>query len=342
MESYLKELKNGDTLNIFEEEKLIFSSQSNWLNPLFEADEFIKQNSSKFNNLSAHDTAGGKAAAALMIHLGIKKVHFNLISEPAITLLEKHKVKVIFDKKVSKLACMTETILEDEENIEKIYSILRIKAKRVLGLDIKIEQLDIGYSKKIIYKNLNLEIKAGEAVIIKGENGIGKTTLIKTLLKQIPYLNGSIKINGKDLNDLDKASIGYIKQEKENQNFPTSVYEVVSMGIREKIKKEEREYLIDTSLRKCKIGHLKNRNYTTLSGGEKQRVSLARCLAQKAKILILDEPTSFLDHESEIALVNLLKDLSRNEMPTIICITHDNLFIDNLNWRVVKMENKND
>lgn len=337
-----QELKNGDTLNIFEGKDLVFSSKSNWLNPLFEADDFFNTKSKKYTNLAAHDTAGGKAAAALMIRMNIKRVHFNLISEQAINILEKHNVEVFYDKKVKKILCMTEDLLADETNIDRIYSFLRIKAKRVSGLSIDIKNLSIGYNENAIFKNLNLSIKAGESIIISGDNGIGKTTLIRTLLGEVNPVSGSITINDTNISKIPKATIGYIKQEKEKHNFPTNVKEVVEMGIREKLSKKEKNYLIETSLRKCRANHLLERNYYTLSGGEKQRVSIARTLAQKAKILILDEPTSFLDHESEDELTQILQSLNTTQMPTIICITHDLKLIKKLNWRVYKMEINND
>jgi zinc transport system ATP-binding protein len=233
---------------------------------------------------------------------------------------------------------MTEDLLSKETNIDSIYSFLRIKAKKVSGLSIDMNNVSIGYNKKAIFKNLSLSLKAGEAVVINGENGIGKTTLIRTLLGELPPVSGNITIDGTNISRIEKSTIGYIKQEKEKQNFPTNVREVVAMGIREKLAKKDKNYLIETSLRKCRANHLIDRNYYTLSGGEKQRVSIARTLAQKAKILIFDEPTSFLDHESEEELAQILQSLNTTQMPTILCITHDVELIKKLNWRVYKME----
>jgi zinc transport system ATP-binding protein len=341
MDVIKRELKNGDTLNIFEGDQLIFSSKSNWLNPLFEADEFFNSSPNEYTNLSGHDTAGGKAAAALMIRMNIKRVHFEIVSKKAEDLLNEYNIELIYDNKVDKLLCMTEDLLSDVNNIDSIYSFLRVKAKRVSGLSIDLKNLSIGYNKKAIYKNLNLSIKAGEAVIINGENGVGKTTLIRTLLGEIVPVSGSISINDTNINKIEKSTIGYIKQESEKQNFPTSVREVVEMGIREKLPKTERNYLIETSLRKCGANHLIDRNYYNLSGGEKQRVSIARTLAQRAKVLLFDEPTSFLDRESEIELTKILQSLNTTQMPTILCITHDEELIKKLDWRVYKMERNN-
>lgn len=338
MDPLTQDLIEKDTLNIFNGDKLIFSSRGNWINPLFEADEFFTKSKKKYENLSAHDTAGGKAAAALMIRFNVKRVRFNLVSELAADLLKQNNVELLYDKKVPRLKCMTENMLNDIDNIDEIYAFLRVKSGRVLGLPIDIKSLSIGYNKKSVFNNLNLSLKAGECIVIQGENGIGKTTLIKTLLGEIPPVNGSITINEMNISQIDKGIIGYIKQEKEKQSFPTSVREVVSMGIREKLNKQDMNYLIETSLRKCRAQDLIDRNYYTLSGGEKQRVSIARTIAQKARILIFDEPTSFLDQDSEKELVDLLQTLGTTQMPTIICVTHDNILIKRLNWPICKME----
>jgi zinc transport system ATP-binding protein len=338
MDPLSQDLIKNDTLNIFNGNELIFSSRGNWLNPLFEAEEFFNKSTTKYDNLMAHDTAGGKAAAALMIRFKIKKVRFNLVSDLAANILKQHNVELLYDRKVEKLKCMTEDMLKDTDNIDEIYAFLRVKSGRVAGLSIDIKNLSIGYNKKAVFKNLNLNLKAGECKVIQGENGIGKTTLIRTLLGEIPPVNGSITIDGKNITQIDKGIIGYIKQEKEKQDFPTSVREVVSMGVREKLNKRDMNYLVETSLRKCRAQDLIDRNYYTLSGGEKQRVSIARTIAQKARILIFDEPTSFLDQNSEKELVELLQTLGTTQMPTIICITHDTILIKRLNWQVCKME----
>ncbi len=341
MDKYLENLIEGTTLNVFNNNDLIFKSSSSWLYPLFELESFLNNNTNKFDNLSAHDTVGGKAAAALMIKLNIKRVNFNLISEKAKNLLDDNNIKVNYSKIIDKLLCKTEDLFEKENSIDFIYEKIKIRAKQVQGLSLKLNNLVIGYNNKEIYKFDYLEINGGESLIIEGENGIGKTTFIKTILNEIEPLSGEILINNKELSKLESKTIGYIKQEKENQDFPISVKEVVSMGVNKKLSKTEKSYLIDTSLRKCKVSHLIDRNYYSLSGGEKQKVSLARCLCQKARILILDEPTSFLDKESKTQLITILKALRQGEMPTILLITHDKEIKDELGWNTYKMEKLN-
>ena len=341
MDKFLKPLIEGTTLNVFNDNDLIFKSSSSWLYPLFELENFLNNSSTKYNNLSAHDTTGGKAAAAIMIKLKVKRVNFNLVSLKAKNLLDNNNIEAVYSKHIEKLLCKTEDLFENENSVDTIYEKIKIRAKQSVGLPLKIDNLIIGYNNKPIYKFDLLEIKGGEALIIEGDNGIGKTSLIKTLLREIKPIQGTILIDNKEIHKLNSKTIGYIKQEKENQDFPISVKEVVSMAIDKKLSKTEKNYLIDTSLRKCKVINLIDRNYYSLSGGEKQKVSLARCLCQKAKILILDEPTSFLDIESKKQLITLLKALRTGEMPTIILITHDTELKEKLNWNTYKMERKN-
>ncbi len=341
MENYLNPLIDGTTLNVFNNDELIFKSSSSWLYPILELEDFLNNSDKKFENLSAHDTAGGKAAAGLMIKLNIKKVNFNLLSNGAKNLLESNGIITHYTELIDKLMCKTEDILATESNVNNIYEKIKIRAKKEKGFPISINNLSIGYDNKTIYTFDKLDIDGGDALIIEGDNGIGKTTLIKTLLREIKPIKGNILINNKLIDYLESKSIGYIKQEKENQNFPINVREVVSMGINSNLNKTEKNYLIDTSLRKCKVYNLINRNYYSLSGGEKQKVSLARCLCQKAKILILDEPTSYLDKESKTQLITLLKSLRLSEMPTILLITHDKDLKEQLNWDIYKMERAN-
>ncbi len=338
MDKFLNPLIEGTTLNVFNNNTLIFKSSSSWLYPLFELERFINNSKVKYDNLSAHDTVGGKAAAALMIKLNIKRINFDMVSEKAKSLLDQNNVSLFYNKLIPKLKCKTEDLFSDETSVDLIYQQIKIRAKQGIGLDVTIKDLEIGYNNKTIYKFDFLEIKGGDALIIEGDNGVGKTTFIKTLLREIHPISGTILIDNKPLNKVEPKTIGYIKQENDNQSFPISTKEVVSMGINKNLSKSEKDYLIDTSLRKCRAIDFINRNYYSLSGGEKQKVSLARCLCQKAKILLLDEPTSFLDKEGKKQLIKLLNALRNGEMPTIILITHDKDLKEQLNWKTYTME----
>jgi zinc transport system ATP-binding protein len=127
--------------------------------------------------------------------------------------------------------------------------------------------------------------------------------------------------------------IGYVHQEIVKNNFPISAGEVVQIGLgTTSISKSESEYRVEVAMRRTGSFHLVNQPYLTLSGGEKQRVSLARCLCQNARVFLMDEPTSFLDQQGREDLLILLNELSRNEAPTMILVSHEQNWTGQLNW----------
>lgn len=186
------------------------------------------------------------------------------------------------------------------------------------------QDLSIGYSNIALQKNINFAIPRGSYTCVIGENGVGKSTLVKTLLGLTPALSGSI-IMGNGLKGID---IGYLPQQTQIQkDFPASVYEVVLSGCLNKIglrpfynKKEKN--LAQDMLIKLGILNLAKKSYSELSGGQQQRVLLARALCATNKILLLDEPTSGLDVATTAEFYSLLRDLNLEGI-TIIMITHN-------------------
>lgn len=190
---------------------------------------------------------------------------------------------------------------------------------------IKIEKLNIGYDGKPILKDLDLTIEEGDFICIVGPNGSGKSTLIKGLLGLIKPISGSIKYQG-----IKKNFIGYMPQEtKVNYNFPASVFEIVLSGTLNKksfYTNKEKKKALD-NLKLLNIENIKNKSFSELSGGQRQKVLLARSLCATSKLLILDEPSNNLDIESKKELYKIITKL--NKKITIIMITHD-LDHDNL------------
>lgn len=193
----------------------------------------------------------------------------------------------------------------------------------------KVEKLTLGYENKIVLKNINFSVDEGDFIIIVGPNGSGKSTLIKGILGLINPIKGKIV-----LNDLKRNYIGYMPQEtKVDSNFPASVNEIVLSGLlnNKKFKpfytKEDKE-IVSKNLKLLHIDNLKNKNFSDLSGGQRQKVLLARSLCATKKLLILDEPSNNLDYKSKIDLYNIAKKLNKEKNITILMITHD---LDNEN-----------
>lgn len=190
----------------------------------------------------------------------------------------------------------------------------------------KIENLCVKYDKNIVIENFSLNLTLGEKIIIYGPNGTGKTTLLKTILGIVKAASGKIIFE-------DNEIIAYCKQDYPNPEFPITVEEVVAMGIKKQNKNSKED--IKNALTKANALNLQGRLFYSLSGGERQKVSLARCYCQNANLFLLDEPSSFLDTKSKNIFLEQMKNLE-NQNCSVIAVTHDEELIKNLNWKVIK------
>jgi zinc transport system ATP-binding protein len=190
----------------------------------------------------------------------------------------------------------------------------------------KIENLCVKYDKNIVIENFSLNLTLGEKIIIYGPNGTGKTTLLKTILGIVKAASGKIIFE-------DDEVIAYCKQDYPNPEFPITVEEVVAMGIKKQNKNSKED--IKNALIKANALNLQGRLFYSLSGGERQKVSLARCYCQNANLFLLDEPSSFLDTKSKNIFLEQMKNLE-NQNCSVIAVTHDEELIKNLNWKVIK------
>ena len=198
-----------------------------------------------------------------------------------------------------------------------------------------IDNLTVGYQEKnkikIIANNISLNIKRGSFVAIIGKNGIGKSTLLKTISKVLKQLNGSITINGKNINEYSYRELAKTISLVLTERLPESqltVLELIALGRQphtnwidtlSKIDIEKIEWAIkETNLEK-----LRDNRIDELSDGQLQRVLIARALAQDTEIIILDEPTAHLDMHQTIKIFELLKKLTHKTEKTIIISSHE-------------------
>jgi ABC-type Mn2+/Zn2+ transport system ATPase subunit len=314
----------------------IFTSNNKWLYPLFELEDFLAKNEFLPENLFLTDKIAGKAAAFLIVRSGIKKVHIHLISEGAISIFERFKTEFSYDELVPKIQCKTEEIVTGDETVEAVWQMLRRRAGRVSGLAVDVVGLSVEVAGKLVLDNLNLHVGKGDHVFIKGLNGVGKTTLLKSILGLEEITKGTIKVGDFVVGSNDwkkrRSVVGYVHQEMVRNNFPISVAEVVEIGLAgQTISKDELLHRTEIAMRRTRCFHLSKRSYHELSGGEKQRVNIARCLCQEAKVLLFDEPTSFLDRDAREELYILLTELWANEAPTAIIVSHDDQWISKFN-----------
>ena len=192
---------------------------------------------------------------------------------------------------------------------------------------ISLKNLSLGYDNQIVLKGINLDIEEDDFICIVGPNGSGKSTLVKGILGLIKHMKGKVIYH-----NLKQNFIGYMPQEtKVDANFPASVFEIVLSGFLNRTlfySKKDKEQAIN-NLRILGIEKLKDKCFCDLSGGQRQKVLLARSLCATSKLLILDEPSNNLDSKSKKELYNIISNLNKNNSITIIMITHD-LDHDNL------------
>jgi zinc transport system ATP-binding protein len=326
------------SLIIRHQDSIIFTSDSHWLHPLFEFNDFLSKKNIPVSDLFLHDKIAGKAAACMIVRLGIKKCHIELISERAVSVLEKAGVGYTFDKIVEHIDCRTEYLITDDMSVDDVWLFLRKRAGRVEGLPVRMENVTVvTESSAVVFDDLNLELPAGEQLLIYGSNGTGKTTLLKTILGLVKPLKGNVKVGDLRVGSREwvhnRMNTAYVHQENIKNTFPVSAGEVVSIGLAgSRASSSEIAYKVELAMRRTGCFNLFKRSYHSLSGGEKQRVSLARCLCQSARVLLLDEPTSFLDQEGKEGLLVLLQELCYNEVPTIIMVSHDPVWTERLSW----------
>lgn len=207
------------------------------------------------------------------------------------------------------------------------------------------KDVTLGYENKVVAKNLNFKIDQGDYLCVVGENGTGKSTLIKTLLGLIKPLNGEVIANVQGKNH---KGVGYLPQQTQAQkDFPASVWEVVLSGVLNNDhrcpfynKKDKAE--AEKNMEKLNILDLKKRCYRELSGGQQQRVLLARALCATDSVLILDEPVTGLDPAASMELYETIKDLNKKENVTIIMVSHDIKNALNYAKHILHLEQEND
>lgn len=203
------------------------------------------------------------------------------------------------------------------------------------SISISTEQLSIGYRTpsgvRNVENNINLRLKAGELICLIGPNGAGKSTLMKTLAGFIPPLSGDIMIGGKSLASFSGSeiakTISVVLTERINVENMT-VEELVGLGRSPysdfwgKLSDDDRK-VVNDALGIVGIEEFSTRNLSSLSDGERQKAMIAKAIAQETPIIILDEPTAFLDYPSKAEIMLLLKELAYSKGKTILLSTHD-------------------
>ena len=215
---------------------------------------------------------------------------------------------------------------------------------------IKLENISISYNKKKEFiQDLSLEFKSGEITTILGPNGSGKSTLLHMMSTYLKPKSGKIYLGDKDLGKLKQKEIAkYISCVYQENEAPDdiTVRDLVSFGrnIYSNVKKEDKEEnkrMIDFALKATGIEEIQDKKVVNLSGGQKQRAFIAMSLAQNTEVLLLDEPTTYLDIYHQIEILEVVKSLNEKYNITIVMVLHDLNQAINYSHNIVIMKNGN-
>ena len=191
--------------------------------------------------------------------------------------------------------------------------------------------LKIGYKGQALMPPIDVTLHEGEAVALVGANGSGKTTLFKTLTGNLRPIEGRVELCERPLSEYspnERAKLfGLVLTEKPDDLF-LKVFDIVAAGryphsgLMAKLRNEDND-MIKAKLQVVGVYHLIDRDFVSLSDGEKQKVMIAKALVQDTPIIYMDEPTAFLDYPSKVELMHLIDRLAKEEHKTILYSSHD-------------------
>jgi iron complex transport system ATP-binding protein len=196
---------------------------------------------------------------------------------------------------------------------------------------LEIESLSVSYGRRKVLDRVSLEVKAGEMLVVIGPNGAGKSTLIRAVSGALPINQGRMRVSGKDLQRLSTSQrarqLAVVPQAR-NLPAAVTVYQSVLMGRTPYLgwlghSSEQDHQKVISALEKTSCLELAERPVGELSGGEQQRILLARALAQDTPVLLLDEPTTHLDLQHQSRLLNLVHGLARQQNLAVLMVLHD-------------------
>lgn len=193
---------------------------------------------------------------------------------------------------------------------------------------VSVHDLLVRYDNHVALDGVSVNVGYGEAMGIVGPNGSGKSTLLKTIAALLEPASGSVCVLGKSPHALAPGSVAYVPQiEDVDWTFPATVWDVVAMGRFPQLGLFRRfgardRAAVERGLELVNMRHLAHRHISALSGGQQQRVFVARAIAQEPKVLLLDEPTTGVDAQTEEALRKVIRELVKDGMPVIMS-THN-------------------
>ena len=197
---------------------------------------------------------------------------------------------------------------------------------------ISISHLSVGYSPSLpVISDINIEVKSGQLTCLIGENGVGKSTLLKTLAGFLPKMGGDLLLDNRDIHSFSQRELArqvsiVLTQKPDVQNLTTE--EIIGLGRSPytgffgRLRADDRA-VVDDAITAVGIEKLRGRMIQTLSDGERQKVMIAKALAQQTPVILLDEPTAFLDFPSKAETFQSLRRMAHERDKIILLSTHD-------------------
>ncbi|NLK68192.1 MAG: ABC transporter ATP-binding protein [Clostridiaceae bacterium] len=194
---------------------------------------------------------------------------------------------------------------------------------------IKLNNINAGYNKVTIIKNININFEKGSIISIIGKNGCGKSTLLRTASNLLKPFSGEITINGTNISAIDRRElskiVSFLPQHRPVPNM--SVYNLVMHGRYpylgfSRTKTQQDKDIVENAIRSMGLDPYRNKNIQELSGGERQKAYIAMILAQDTDIIFLDEPTTYLDINHHLEILEITKEL-KGLGKTVVMVLHD-------------------
>ena len=193
------------------------------------------------------------------------------------------------------------------------------------------EEASVGYQKRTLIDHVNLHVKKGEILTLIGPNGVGKSTILKSIIRQLSLIAGTVSIDGKELSSYAPKELAkkmaIVMTERIHQERYTC-YDVVATGRypytgKMGMLQKEDEEKIEEAMRQVQVEALRDQDFERISDGQRQRVMLARAICQEPEILVLDEPTSYLDIRYKTDFLWLLRSLARKRQMAVVMSLHE-------------------
>jgi iron complex transport system ATP-binding protein len=192
-----------------------------------------------------------------------------------------------------------------------------------------LDNVSFGYKRQAVFSGISLEAKGGEILCLVGPNGAGKTTLLKCINRLLPPQSGAVFINGQDVAKMKLAerakSIAYVPQGA-HTHFPISVFDAILLGRRPYLNWKPKQNDLDMVggiIERMNLENLALRDLNEISGGERQKVIIAKAIVQEPRILLFDEPTTFLDLKFQLKIMSLIRELIDEKRLCAVITTHD-------------------